>query len=187
MGAVPLFLVVLAHFFLPDERMTVPKALGFLMGFAGILVLIGPGKVLNFSMSGDALWGELAILAGSLCSAIHFLTAKRLGFDSPVKQTTCVRITAALMGPVFAAAVSPQGLYGQPQIVFWAVAGLGVLPTAAATLLMYRLMERTGPASCPIRTTWCRSMPCSSARRHWASNWVERARRSSSCHHRYRS
>lgn len=146
MGAVPLFLVVLAHFYLRDERLTVPKALGFLMGFAGILVLIGPDKMFSFSASGDALWGELAILAGSLCYAIHFVSAKRLGFDNPVKQSTCVCIAAALMGLVFAAIVSPHGLYDQPQIVFWAVAGLGILPTAVATLLMYRLMERAGPS-----------------------------------------
>jgi drug/metabolite transporter (DMT)-like permease len=50
------------------------------------------------------------------------------------------------MGVAFATAVSPHGLYNKPQIAFWAVAGLGVLPTALATLLMYRLMERIGPS-----------------------------------------
>ena len=146
MGAIPLFLVVLAHFFLTDERLTVPKTLGFLMGFAGILFLIGPDKMSNFSMSADALWGELAILAGSLCYAIHGVTAKRLGFDHPLKQSACVCIAAAIMGLAFAAITSPGGLSGKPQIAFWAVAGLGLLPTALATLLMYRLMERIGPS-----------------------------------------
>lgn len=138
--------MVLAHFFLPGERLTPPKALGFLMGFAGILVLIGPDKLFNFSMSGEALWGELAILAGGLCHAIHGVTAKRMGFDHPIKQSACVCIAAALMGLVFAVAVNPHGLYGTPEIAFWAVIGLGLLPTALATLLMYRLMERIGPS-----------------------------------------
>ncbi len=146
MGAIPLFLVVLAHFFLEDERLTMPKTLGFLMGFAGILVLIGPSKIFNFALSGEAFWGELAILAGGLCYAIHGVTAKRLGFDNPVKQAACVCVAAAIMGVVFAAAVSPEGLYGKPQIAFWSVVGLGLLPTALATLLMYRLMERIGPS-----------------------------------------
>ncbi|HUR43014.1 MAG TPA: DMT family transporter, partial [Aestuariivirga sp.] len=134
------------HFFLADERLTIPKTIGFLLGFAGILVLIGPDKTFNFSMSKDALWGEIAILAGGLCYAIHGVTAKRLGFDNPIKQAACVCIAAAIMGLVFAALVSPHGLYGKPPIAFWAVAGLGVLPTALATLLMYRLMERIGPS-----------------------------------------
>jgi len=146
MGAIPLFLVVLAHFFLVDERLTAPKSLGFLMGFAGIVVLVGPGKLINFSMSGEALWGELAILAGGLCYAIHGVTAKRLGFDHPIKQSACVCIAAAVMGLAFALFVNADGLYGKPQIAFWAVAGLGLLSTALATLLMYRLMERIGPS-----------------------------------------
>lgn len=146
MGAIPLFLVVLAHFFLADERLTPPKTLGFLMGFAGIVVLIGPDKLFNFSMSGEALWGELAILAGGLSYAIHGVTAKRLGFENPIQQSASVCITATIMGLAFAIFVNPDGLSGKPQIAFWAVAGLGLLPTAFATLLMYRLMARIGPS-----------------------------------------
>ena len=90
MGAVPLFLLVLAHFFLADERLTVPKVAGFLMGFAGITVLIGPETLLHLSMSGEALKGEIAILAGCLCYAIHGVSAKRLGFEPPLRQTASV-------------------------------------------------------------------------------------------------
>ncbi len=165
MGAIPLFLVVLAHFFLADERLTLPKTIGFLMGFAGILGLIGPGKLLNLSVVGDALWGELAILAGGLCYAIHGITAKRLGIDNPLKQSACVCIAAAVMGLLSAVAVSPHGLFGKPQIAFWAVIGLGLLPTAFATLLMYRLMERIGP-----RITWCQFTQSCWARPSSASN-----------------
>ncbi len=146
MGAIPLFLVVLAHFFLADERLTPPKTLGFLMGCIGIVILIGPSKLFNFSMSGDSLWGELAILAGCLCYAIHGVTAKRLGFENPLKQSACVCIAATIMGLAFAIVVNPHGLINKPQIAFWAVAGLGLLPTAFATLLMYRLMARIGPS-----------------------------------------
>jgi drug/metabolite transporter (DMT)-like permease len=145
MGAIPLILVVLSHFYLADERLTAMKSVGFLMGFAGIVVLIGPDALLDVSMSGDALWGELAILAGCVCYAVHAVAAKRLGFENPVKQTTAVCAAAAAMGLVFALIVSPSGLWGKPQIAYWAVAGLGILPTAIATLLMYRLMTRIGP------------------------------------------
>ena len=146
MGAVPLFLVVLAHFFLDDEPLTVPKSAGFLLGFIGIVVLIGPDKLLSLSMSGEALWGDLAILAGCLCYAAHGVTAKRLGFENPLKQSACVCVAAAAMGLAFAAGVSPAGLLGKPQLAYWAVIGLGLLPTAFATLLMYRLMNRMGPS-----------------------------------------
>jgi drug/metabolite transporter (DMT)-like permease len=146
MGAVPLFLVVLAHFTLPDEQLTVPKSLGFLLGFAGIIVLIGPEALLNLSMSGAELKGELAILAGCICYAVHAVTAKRLGFDHPVKQTAAVCLAAALMGLAFATFNSPSGLSHIPAAAYLAVAGLGVLPTALATLVMYKLMSRIGPS-----------------------------------------
>ena len=36
MAAIPLFIIVLAHFFLPDEPLTLPKTVGFLLGFVEI-------------------------------------------------------------------------------------------------------------------------------------------------------
>jgi drug/metabolite transporter (DMT)-like permease len=146
MGTIPLFLVVLAHFWLADERLTVPKALGFLLGFAGIVVLIGPDKILHLSITGDALKGELAILAGCLCYAVHAVSAKKLGFEHPLKQTASVCLTGAVMGLAFAGLVSPAGLTGKPAAAYWAVAGLGIVPTALATLMTYRLMASTGPS-----------------------------------------
>lgn len=146
MGAIPLFLVVLAHFFLPDEPLTLPKAAGFLLGFAGIIVLIGPKAVFTLGLSGEEVIGEAAILAGCICYAVHGIAAKRLGIEHPVKQTAAVCLAAALMGLAFASLVSPGGLAGTPSIALWAVLGLGLLPTAIATLIMYRLLSRMGPS-----------------------------------------
>ena len=68
--------------------------MGFLLGFAGIVVLIGPEAIFTFSLSGDELKGELAILLGCLCYAIHGISAKRLGLDHPVKQSAAVCLVA---------------------------------------------------------------------------------------------
>jgi drug/metabolite transporter (DMT)-like permease len=146
MAFVPLFLVILAHFALPDEPLTWPKAVGFMLGFAGMIVLIGPDKLLHLSLAADALKGELAILGGSICYAVHAVSAKRLGIEDPVRQTASVCLIAAIIGLAFAAVTSPQGLAGHAPSVFWAVAGLGVIPTAFASLLMYHLMLRVGPS-----------------------------------------
>jgi len=63
-----------------------------------------------------------------------------------VKQTASVCLAAALMGLVFAGATNPSGIHGVAPVAVWSVIGLGVLPTAIATLLMYRLIHRTGPS-----------------------------------------
>ncbi|MCX7347054.1 MAG: DMT family transporter [Alphaproteobacteria bacterium] len=146
MGAIPLFLVVLAHFFLPGEPLTLPKSAGFLLGFAGIVVLIGPEALFTLSLSGEELMGEAAILLACLCYAVHGIAAKRMGIEDPVKQTASVCLAAALMGLVFAGATNPSGLHGVAPVAVWSVIGLGVLPTAIATLLMYHLIHRTGPS-----------------------------------------
>ncbi|MBI2718191.1 MAG: DMT family transporter [Rhizobiales bacterium] len=146
MGTIPLFVIAFAHVLLPDEKLNLPKAVGFVLGFAGIVVLIGPENIFAMAMTGDALKGQLAIIAGCFCYAIHGVTAKRLGFDHPLRQTSSVCLAAAAMGLPFALLVSPQGLAGQPPAAFLAVAGLGIVPTALASLLAYRLIERTGPS-----------------------------------------
>ncbi len=146
MGAVPLFLVVMAHFALPEERLTMPKAAGFLLGFIGILVLVGPQQLLNFKLSGDELIGELAVLAGTLCYAVHAVSAKRMGVDDPVKQTAAVCLFAAIMAVAFALLLNPGGVAGKPASAYLAVLGLGLLPTAVASVVSYWLMHRVGPS-----------------------------------------
>jgi drug/metabolite transporter (DMT)-like permease len=138
--------VVLAHFFLNNEQLTWPKSIGFLAGFAGILVLIGPQAILNLSMSGEALIGELAILLACLCYSIHAVTAKRFGFSNPILQTAAVCSAGALMGLIFAGATDPIDLREIPSVALWSVLGLGLLPTAFASLLMYLLIQRVGPS-----------------------------------------
>jgi drug/metabolite transporter (DMT)-like permease len=146
MGAIPLFIVVLAHFTLPDEQLTWTKSAGFILGFAGIIVLIGPESLTSTGFSGSELVGELAVLVGCVCYAVHAITAKRLGLEHPVKQTASVCTTGALMGLGFAGVASPGGLLDAPLSAFLAVAGLGVLPTAMASLILYKLLARSGPS-----------------------------------------
>ena len=97
-------------------------------------------------MSGAALKGELAILAGCVCYAVHAISAKRLGLAEPVVQTASVCLTGAVMGLAFALVANPHGLAGKPSIAYAAAIGLGILPTALASLVMYRLLSRMGPS-----------------------------------------
>lgn len=146
MGTIPLFLVVMAHVALPDERLTLAKAAGFSLGFCGIVILMGPDQIGAMSFAGPALQGELAILAGCLCYALHAVSAKRLGLEAPAKQSAAVCLTAAVMGLAYAAATDPQGLAGASPAALAAIIGLGLVPTALATVMVYWLMDRVGPS-----------------------------------------
>jgi drug/metabolite transporter (DMT)-like permease len=144
MGAIPLMVIVAAHIFLPDEPMTLPKGIGFVIGFAGLIVVLGPEKLLTFSGDRDALIGELAILAGCLCYTAHGLFARRIPFRGPIEQSTAVCLAGGAMGLAFAALSAPGTPSGVPMPAVLSVIGLGVIPTALATLLMYRIMRHAG-------------------------------------------
>lgn len=146
MGAIPLFVVVLAHFFLADEQLTASRAVGFILGFGGLVYLIGPGEILNLAAAGDDLLGELAVVGGCISYAIHAVSAKRLGFEEPVQQTASVCFLGSIIGVLFAFAFESEGLANVSAAAWWSVIGLGALPTAAASLLMYRLLMRVGPS-----------------------------------------
>ncbi len=146
MGAIPLMMVVAAHVFLPNESLTMPKAFGFVLGFIGILLLMLPKASFGEFLQSDALIGELAVLLGCLCYVAHSITAKRMGFHDPVLQTAAVCLLGAVLGVAIALVRAPIDFSVIPQAALWAVIGLGILPTALASVVMYRLMERTGPS-----------------------------------------
>ena len=145
MGSIPLFIVVLAHFLLPNEKLTWPKTIGFLLGFAGIAVLADPKAFSHFALSGNEATGELAIVFGCICYAVHSISAKKLGVDPPYQQASGVLVTGAIASLILALVDNPTGYAGKSATSWLAVVGLGLLPTGAATVVMYKLMERTGP------------------------------------------
>lgn len=146
MGSIPLMMVVAAHVFLPSEKLTRPKAIGFILGFLGIMILMLPKASFGEFLQSDALMGELAILLGCLCYVAHSITAKRMGFHDPVLQTAAVCLLGAVLGILIAWSQAPFEVAEIPASALWAVVGLGLLPTALASVVMYQLMERTGPS-----------------------------------------
>ena len=145
MGTIPILILLLAHFFLPGERLNRFRILGFVSGFAGLLVIIDPSNLAKLGIAGDALWGELAVVLACFCYAVHSISAKRLGFDRPLAQASGVLIGGAVGAVVLALILAPQGFAEAEPRALWAALGLGLLPTGLATVIMYKLMERTSP------------------------------------------
>ncbi len=66
----PFVVLVLAHFFLKEEQISTRKVIGLILGFAGVLILLGDAGQLDRS----ALQGDLFVLAAVLvwgCNAIY--------------------------------------------------------------------------------------------------------------------
>jgi drug/metabolite transporter (DMT)-like permease len=148
-GTVPLFTIVVAHYTLSDDRMTVRRVAGLLVGFLGVLVLVQ--EDLRFLGSGDAgvhmaLLGQLAMLGSSLCYGLSnvYARAKFRGVP-PIFQAFYTMLAAdAIMWIVTPAVEAPFTLPALP-ITWLAIAWLGVLGAGVSYLIFYHLLHDIGP------------------------------------------
>ncbi len=143
MAAMPLFVMTLAHFFVPGARLTPYRAVGFVVGFAGVIVLIGPEFLRG--LSGNlALFGAIAALGAALSYSISTIYARRLGAGDPVKRAAGVLIVASVLSAP-AALIELPAITTPSVMAVVALIVLGLLATGVATLLYFRLVQGPGP------------------------------------------
>lgn len=144
MALVPLFTLGLAHFLLPGERLTLPRVAGFVLGLVGVAVLIGPGAFAALGTDLEPV-ARLACIGATLSYAIGSIVTRRCPPVDPVAYSTAsVLVAALIMLPVtLALAGLPQGVPGLHATL--AMLYLGLMPTAAATLLMVHVIRTAGP------------------------------------------
>ncbi|MEQ5868458.1 DMT family transporter [Sagittula sp. NFXS13] len=143
MAAVALIVLPLAHVFLPGERMTLRRFIGFLIGFVGVVVLIGPEALAS---TGEAMepFGRLACLCAAGCYAVSTVTMRRMPPVDPIGLAAVpLVIGSALVIPV---ALLREGMPVMPDTqTLLVVAVLGLVPTAGANLLRVLVVRSAGP------------------------------------------
>lgn len=143
MAAVALMVLPLAHVMVPGERMTLRRTAGFVIGFAGVVVLIGAQA---FSSTGASLepFGRLACLGAAGCYAISSVWMRRLPAIDPIGLATVLLIIGAVMVIPVAWIVEgpPPPVDGQTLAV---LALLGLVPTAGANILRVVVIRTAGP------------------------------------------
>jgi drug/metabolite transporter (DMT)-like permease len=146
MGIMPLTTMVLAHFFVRGERLNGIKAAGFLLGFIGLVVLIGPTALLEFQGHGSKLLHELAVLGGAVCYAVNAIIARHRPEADPLVAAAGVMLMGSLiMLPVGAPGAAAQ-LALAPVAPLAALIALGIVATAIATVVFLTLVSVAGPS-----------------------------------------
>lgn len=144
-SVMPLATIVLAHFFIAGERMTASRALGFGVGFAGMVVLLGPAALEGLGGSSAKAMAQLAVLAGALCYAGNSVFARRtVATDFLMVSAATTIIAGVVMVPVALVVDYPYAdvpTAGSLAAILW----LGVGPTALATILYFQLIAAAGP------------------------------------------
>jgi drug/metabolite transporter (DMT)-like permease len=141
-STVPLFTILLAHFLLNDDKMTLPKVLGLLLGFAGVVVLLSK----DIGDSTSTVVGQAAVVLASLFYA---------GSGVYVRRTT-QNVPAILrsMGPLLSASVImwimvfiTENHVQVPALgLTWiSLLFLGVVGSGFAFVLAFYLIHEIGP------------------------------------------
>lgn len=146
MAIMPLSTLVLAHFLVAGERLTGLRAGGFLIGFAGIVVLVGPDALFELTGRGGALLSQLAVLGGALCYAVNTIIARRRpASDALVAAAGVMVVASVMMLPTFALS-GPSVIAGPAPAAIAAVAVSGLVSTALATVVHLKLIKLAGPS-----------------------------------------
>ena len=147
-ATMPLFTFILAAAW-GGERLTVRRVCGICIGFAGIIVLTWPQ--LRGGMQAS-LWGELAVIVGSLSYAIAAVYARRsLAGQSPIIASLGQVSTGFLLFIPFSLLERPWTFTPSTQAIL-ALLALGILGTGFAYILYYRLIQGLGATGASLVT-----------------------------------
>ena len=149
-AATAIFGVVVAALIFADERLSLRKGIGVLLGFFGVATAIGLESFRNFDLQSLA---QLAIIAGTISYAFASAWARlRLG-DLPPQVAAAGMLTGStlVMAPAVLVIDGPMQFDLMP--VTWAAIGYySIVATAGAYLLYYRVLAMAGSGNLMLVT-----------------------------------
>lgn len=141
-ATVPLFTIIIAQIFLRDDKMNLPKTVGLLVGFLGVIVLMS--RSINASQS--SLLGQAAVVLASIFYAGSAIYVRKTTEDTHGILRSIGPLISAnlLMWPAAFLAESPVRI---PQLgITWiALLFLGILGSGLAFVLAFYLIHEIGP------------------------------------------
>jgi drug/metabolite transporter (DMT)-like permease len=146
-STVPIFVALLAIRYRPSERVTGARLLGVLLGLVGVGVLTG----LNPEGGWWAIAGTLAVVLASLSyAAANLYAPARFSETPPLVVSATTTFWAMVMLIPFALLQLPDHMPSWKAL--GSVAALGLLGTAFATLILYRMLNAYGSSRTSLVT-----------------------------------
>lgn len=141
----PFFTVFIAHFLTADEKLTGPRIAGIGIGVVGTAVLVGPAQLFEF---GATTLGQIAVLGAAISYGLAGVWGKRrlAGLAPTASAAGMLIASSAMMLPL---AIWAEGV---PTIGAWvntwpSLVGVGLLSTALAYLLYFRILATAGASN----------------------------------------
>lgn len=140
----PLFTVIAAHLLTCDEKMNPLKVFGVVIGFSGVVIMIGYKAITGL---GGGIYGQFAILGAALSyslAGIYGRRFSRLGIKPIVTATGQVTASSVILIPLALLVDKPFTLPFPGLEVWSAIMGLAFLSTAVAYILYFRVLATAG-------------------------------------------
>jgi drug/metabolite transporter (DMT)-like permease len=146
-AAVPLMIAVLAWRLDASERPTARRLVGLLVGFAGVVALVG----LDVSRQHDELLGAVAVLVAAMGYAVGPFLLKRglIDLDPRATMGASLALASLVLAPL-ALATAPSAWPSTGALLSMVV--LGLLCTALAFVIFNTLIAEAGPGRASVIT-----------------------------------
>ena len=149
-ATVPLFTILIAHFWLSDDRMTLQKTLGLLVGFGGVIVLLS--RDLSASAHNSVIGQGAVILAAIFYAGSAVLARKATRHVDGLARGAAPLITATFFMWLVVPFTERPFLLPALPLTWMAALWLGILGSGLAMLMFYYLLHEIGPTRATLVT-----------------------------------
>lgn len=140
----PFFSIIVAHFLTDDEKLNGRRFTGIFIGFAGVVLVIGPQVLQGL---GDRILAQLAVLGAAVSysfAAVFGRRFRRMGLAPIVTAAGQVSAASLVLIPLALVVDRPWRLPLPSWEIWSAVAGLALFSTALAYILYFRILATAG-------------------------------------------
>lgn len=149
-ATVPLFTLIIAHFWLQDDKITFQKTLGLLVGFTGVMILLS--KDLLAGEHGSVI-GQAAVILASLFYAGSAVGIRKYSQHiNNVMRGVGFLLTSAIFMWVIGPLVERPFEFPTLPITWVAALWLGILGSGLAMIMLYYLIHEIGPTRATLVT-----------------------------------
>ena len=149
-ATVPLFTLVIAHFLLHDDKMTGPKVIGLVMGFAGVVVLMSKDLGAN---AHNSVIGQAAVILASLFYAGSAVAARKYTQHvHEMARSALPLVTSTIFMWTLGPLTEKPFEFPSLPLTWIAALWLGILGSGLAMIMFYYLLHEIGPTRTSLVT-----------------------------------
>jgi drug/metabolite transporter (DMT)-like permease len=138
----PLIVAVISHLLFVEERLTMQRLFGVLVGFMGMGILIGPAALPDSGIDPVGIVAMVLVACSYAAANVYVRTVKNV---DPARMALGQQIGSGSAATVLALVVAGPSAFAPVPAHLAPLLALGAMSTALPILLFMHLIRRTGP------------------------------------------